>query len=273
MSKTGPSTSSEANDTEMERGTSVVLSAPWGGDQGASSGSKTATMCLAERADSGLSNRYVKEGTRVHVIYIREEARTRRLGLVLAFLLILAATAVILFAPEEKEVSSYWIGAALIIFASGAVGFSRVWGQAAGGYMRGDMSKSSEPVLLLVLSARSGVFDGSRLTLNDVPLAVYFSDRPRRIAGHVSVAQLIELWDEGPNSLAEDPPNAVLSILGETERQSRIENAVIELRRPCRSESSIVFDVRVLNGTVPAKFGAASLFVDEIINGSAWTGT
>ena len=135
------------------------------------------------------------------------------------------------------------------------------------------MSKSSEPVFLLVLSARSGAFEGSRLTLDDVPLAVYFSDRPSRIVGHVPVDRVVELWDEGPDSLSEDPPNAVLSVLAEAEDQTRVASPVLELLRPRRLEGSIAFDVRILQGEVPPKFGAASLFIDEVINGGAWTGT
>ena len=73
----------------------------------------------------------MKERTRLHEIYIREESRNKRIGLVLAFLLILFASLIVLFAPAGRETISYWIGAALIIFAAGTAGFGRVWGKAA----------------------------------------------------------------------------------------------------------------------------------------------
>ncbi len=120
------------------------------------------------------------------------------------------------------------------------------------------MTMSDEPTFLFALSARSGSFDQGCLTLNDVPLAIYFSDRPNRIVGHVPVAQLLELWDEGPNSLAEDPPNTVLSILGKTGGRTGIESTVIELFRPRQSDNSVAFDIRVLSGKVPAAFRPAA---------------
>ena len=126
---------------------------------------------------------------------------------------------------------------------------------------------------LLALSAQSGSFEEQRLTLNDVPLVIYFSDRPERIVGHVPVAQFLKLWDEGPDSFVADPPNAVLSVLGNTGEKKGIEDTVIELCRPERDDSSVTFDIRILSGHIPASFGAASLFIDEAINGGAWTGT
>jgi len=73
---------------------------------------------------------FLKERTRLHELYIRQEALNRRIGLILAFLLILSAALFVLFAPEGRQTLSYWIGAALVIFAAGAAGFGRVWAKA-----------------------------------------------------------------------------------------------------------------------------------------------
>ena len=132
---------------------------------------------------------------------------------------------------------------------------------------------TDEITFLLALSAPSGSFNEGSLTLNDVPLVIYFSERPERIVGHVSVARFLKLWEEGPDSFDADPPNAVLSVLAETEEQAGVEDTVVELYRPQASDHSITFDIRILSGHVPQSFGAASLFIDEIINGGAWTGT
>jgi O-antigen/teichoic acid export membrane protein len=70
---------------------------------------------------------FVVERTRLHEAYIREQERTKRLGLILAAFLILAAATMILFAPAGRETLSYWIGSALVIFAAGSVGYKRVW--------------------------------------------------------------------------------------------------------------------------------------------------
>jgi len=42
---------------------------------------------------------------------------------------------------------------------------------------------------LFVLSATSGSLKGDTLTLNGVPNVVYFTDRPARKAGHMSVSK------------------------------------------------------------------------------------
>ena len=132
---------------------------------------------------------------------------------------------------------------------------------------------NDEPTFLFALSAPSGSFREGRLTLNDVPQIIYFSDRPERIVGHAPVAKFLALWDEGPDNFVVDPPNAVLSILGERGKRTGIEDTVIELFRPRQGDGSVTFDIRILSGHIPASFGAASLFIDEAINGGAWTGT
>ncbi len=68
---------------------------------------------------------------------------------------------------------------------------------------------------LFVISGTSGSLDGDKLTLNGVPNVIYFSDRPARKAGHLSVSEFIEMWDKGVDSFKADPPNATLSVLKE----------------------------------------------------------
>ena len=109
-----------------DNGSSIKLSAPWGGSQNISN-----IAWIPEESSPDIHNNFVKERTRLHEIYIREQARNKRVGLILAFLLILSASAIVLFAPTGRETLSYWIGAALIIFAAGTAGFGRVWGKAA----------------------------------------------------------------------------------------------------------------------------------------------
>ncbi len=45
---------------------------------------------------------------------------------------------------------------------------------------------------LFVLSATSGSLKGDTLTLNGVPNVIYFTDRPARKVGHISVSEFIE---------------------------------------------------------------------------------
>ncbi|MDU9050768.1 MAG: hypothetical protein Q3M30_18115 [Candidatus Electrothrix sp. Rat3] len=86
---------------------------------------------ISEKSSSEIYHLFIKERTRLHEIYIREQSKNKRIGLVLSFLLILMASLLLIFAPEGRETLSYWIGTALIIFSAGTLGFGRVWGKAA----------------------------------------------------------------------------------------------------------------------------------------------
>ena len=108
------------------------------------------------------------------------------------------------------------------------------------------------------MSSESGSFEGDTLTLNDVPLVVYFSDRPNRIAGHMSLESFVESWGKGPNSFKSDPPNATLSIMDEAGDK----NIVVELSHPEVKSEGIQYHVRILSGELPASFKTCSLFVD-----------
>ncbi len=72
---------------------------------------------------------FIQERTRVHEIYIREEARTKRLTLIIAVVLFLLGCSVILFAPSGREAAFNWIGAAILVIAAGSAGYKRVWGK------------------------------------------------------------------------------------------------------------------------------------------------
>src|SRR5215510_3465297 len=66
--------------------------------------------------------------------------------------------------------------------------------------------------MLFVQSAKGASLENGKLTLRTVsPTTVFFSDRPSRIAGHMTTDELIGLWGEGKNSFLKDPPNATLS--------------------------------------------------------------
>lgn len=80
-------------------------------------------------ASDALGAAFLQERSRVHETYIKEQERTKRIGMILAAILILAAAALILFAPAGRETLSYWIGAALVIFAAGSMGYQRIWGK------------------------------------------------------------------------------------------------------------------------------------------------
>ena len=131
------------------------------------------------------------------------------------------------------------------------------------------INESENPQFLFVLSAESGSYDGEMLTLTGVPSVVYFSDRPYRIAGHMSVEEFVEMWGEGADDFVVDPPNAALSIFDSNGNY----NVVVELIDLQSGSETIIFNVRVLQGSIPTSFGVASLFIDPINQNGQWTGT
>ncbi|MCP4229149.1 MAG: hypothetical protein GY771_03250 [bacterium] len=120
---------------------------------------------------------------------------------------------------------------------------------------------SEKPQYLYVMSATTGSFDGEILTLTGVPSVLYFSDRPYRIAGHLSVEKLVELWGNGADYFTANPPNATLSIFSDDGDN----NVVIELIGvPDISGESVMFPVKTLLGDLPEVLSASSLFIDML---------
>jgi hypothetical protein len=114
---------------------------------------------------------------------------------------------------------------------------------------------------LFVQSATGFSSVNDTITLHGVSNAtLYFSDRPKREAGHLTTEYFVGLWDEGENSFEVDPPNAVLSFLELDD--SPPEDVVVTLSSPGLDGESITYTVNVLEGSVPAQAGHCSLFID-----------
>ncbi len=111
---------------------------------------------------------------------------------------------------------------------------------------------------LFVISGTSGSLDGDTLTLNGVPNVIYFSDRPARKAGHLSLEKFVEMWDKGDDSFKADPPNATLSVL----KKDGAKNVVVELTSVEQKRGSVVFKVAVLKGMSPESLSTSTLFID-----------
>lgn len=116
--------------------------------------------------------------------------------------------------------------------------------------------------MLFVQSAKGATLANGKLTLTGVgATTVFFSDRPRRIAGHVATPEMLSLWSEGQNSFLKDPPNATLSAFTP---DGKVVNTVVVLRNPMLSGDRMTYDVTVTQGNVPASVDGASLFIDII---------
>jgi hypothetical protein len=117
---------------------------------------------------------------------------------------------------------------------------------------------SEEPAFLLVQSSKGFTYDDGRLTvLGTSPTTTFFSDRPHRIAGHMSLEKAYA-W--GHPSFAENPPNATLSNL----RHGEMANVVLTLRNTVLEGNTISWDVDILEGELPLVGGPNTLFIDVI---------
>ena len=114
---------------------------------------------------------------------------------------------------------------------------------------------------MFVQTARGITSTGSTITLHDVtPATLYFSDRPERVVGHMTTADFVDLWGQGENSFATDPPNAVLSSVDST--ADAPSDAVVVITDPVLDGTQLSYSVVALEGVVPAIDGPVTLFID-----------
>jgi hypothetical protein len=116
---------------------------------------------------------------------------------------------------------------------------------------------------MFVQVAHGASASNGTLMLHDIgPSTLYFSDRPERVVGHMTTSEFVDEWGSGPNSFAEDPPNAVLSFT-EPDANSP-SDVVVVLRDPQLGQGDLGYSVEVLDGAIPASAGPCTLFIDPI---------
>ena len=121
--------------------------------------------------------------------------------------------------------------------------------------------KTEMAELLFVQNAHDVSVEKGKLTLKKVsPTTIFFTDRPERIAGHMTTKDFVDEWDEGGNSFAADPPNAALSIFG----QDEIVDIEVTLMNPRFMGADLIYDIAVLEEDVNPIPGQCSLFIDPI---------
>jgi hypothetical protein len=114
---------------------------------------------------------------------------------------------------------------------------------------------------LFVQSAASMISDGQTITLQGMsPSTLYFSDRPKREVGHMSTRQFVDVWGDGENSFAQNPPNAVLSFAEPGDRLP--EDAVVVIQDPRLEGDMLSYNIKLLEGIVPTATGPCALFID-----------
>ena len=115
---------------------------------------------------------------------------------------------------------------------------------------------------LFVQYAESVTLADGKLTLQGVqPETLYFSDRPDRVVGRESTKKFIEhWWEEGEDSFAKNPPNAVLAVMSKPVPL----DLVVVLKEPVLEGDTLVYKVEVLDGPESGEGEANALFIDVI---------
>jgi hypothetical protein len=124
---------------------------------------------------------------------------------------------------------------------------------------------SQQKVELLFVQNSTGIeYDkpkGTQRMKNIGRSTLFFTDRPVRMAGHYHTRdEFLHLWSEGPDSFAKNPPNATLSML--EVGKADLQNAVINLKNPRMQGRDLIYDITIIEGTVPQSAGDAVLFID-----------
>jgi len=123
----------------------------------------------------------------------------------------------------------------------------------------------SKVQLMFVQTAERLKADGQTLRLVNVgQQTLYFSDRPVRVAGHLTMPAYLDEWKAGagPDNFASDPPNATLSVYQAGQPSNTL--TVVEISQPVIDGKDLVYRYRPVEGTVPKAGGATALFIDWI---------
>lgn len=119
--------------------------------------------------------------------------------------------------------------------------------------------------LMFVQSADGLQADDKTLRLVNVSQqAIWFSDRPVRKAGHLSLNDFMKEWTAaaGPNNFSQDPPNATLSVYQPGKDDNTL--TVVEISEPKVEGKDLVYAYKLIEGQMPKTGTAPSLFIDWI---------
>ncbi len=119
--------------------------------------------------------------------------------------------------------------------------------------------------LLFVQTAEDLKADDKTFRLVNVGQQIlFFSDRPVRMAGHLTMPAYLDDWkeSEGPDNFSADPPNATLSVFEPDQKDNTL--VVVTISNPVVDGNDLIYSYQLLDGTMPGTGGATSLFIDTI---------
>jgi hypothetical protein len=119
--------------------------------------------------------------------------------------------------------------------------------------------------LMFVQTAEDLKADDKTLRLVNVgQQTLYFSDRPVRIAGHMTMQAYLDEWKAGAGAddFESDPPNATLSVYESGNKENTL--TVVEISHPVIDGNDLVYSYQLVEGVMPASGGATALFIDWV---------
>lgn len=99
----------------------IELSAPWGAQQ----------RRISNTESAALEEAFIRQRSNIHLQYIIEENKTKRMALVISVLLVIAGGLILVYAPRDNRMLANFIGIALVLAAGGAAGYRRLWFRSA----------------------------------------------------------------------------------------------------------------------------------------------
>jgi hypothetical protein len=119
--------------------------------------------------------------------------------------------------------------------------------------------------VMFVQTAQGVTSDATTLRLVNVgQQTLYFSDRPVRLAGHITMPVYMEEWKAGDSrdDFSKDPPNATLSVY----QPGRDDNTltVVTISKPVIDGNDLVYHYKLIEGEMPRSGAATALFIDWV---------
>ena len=153
------------------------------------------------------------------------------------------------------------------LWTRGLIGAVIVFGLALSPLQADEKVKEGETIIpvMFVQNAAASHYSDGMLTLTGVqPDILWFSNRPYRMAGTSTQSEYLQDWVEGADSFKADPPNGSLSYL----KDGAMASVAIELSNPLPVGDKMSYQIKVLQGEMPAQTGPVSLFIDFV--GMVW---
>lgn len=122
------------------------------------------------------------------------------------------------------------------------------------------LTRSARSAVTFVQVARAAVFQGDKLTLEDLePTTIWLAHDLGRRVGHMATGTFLDLWWHYDSGLAH---TSLRGVLGRADPDAQLlGDAVLRLRDPRISGSGLQYDAVLQNGSLAATTGACVLFL------------